>query len=253
MNATSVALVVFGCILAGALLGAILRSTLPAHHLSEESKDVVKVATGLIATLVALVLGLLIASAKTSFDTRSQEITDGAAKVVLLDRELRRLGPAADPARAVLRQGIATRLAQKWDEGRLRSLGDDPGVPSIEDVEAKLRDLVPANDSQRWLQGRALAIAAELAQTRWLLAEQAGSAIAVPFVVIVVFWLFFIFTSLGMFAPRNLTAYVAIVLCAVSVSAAVLLVLELDRPFQGLITISKEPLRVALKHLEEGR
>jgi hypothetical protein len=252
VSATSVALVVFGCVLNGALFGAFLRSKLPAHHLSEESKDVVKVATGLIATLVALVLGLLIASAKTSFDTKSQEIIDGAAKVVLLDRELRRLGPAADPVRAVLRRGIATRLGQQWDEGRLRSLGDERGLPSLEDVEAKLGDLVPANDSQRWLQGRALALAGELAQTRWLLAEQGGSSIALPFLVTVVFWLFFIFTSLGMFAPRNLTAYVAIVLCAVSVSAAVLLILELDRPFRGLITISKEPLRDALNHLEEG-
>ncbi len=253
LSASSIALMVFGCVLAGALFGAFLRSTLPAHHLSEESKDVIKVATGLIATLVALVLGLLIASAKGSFDTKSQEITISAAKAVLLDRELRRLGPAADSVRALLRQGIATRLGQQWDEGRLRSLGDAAGaVPSIQDVEVKLADFVPANDGQRWLQGRALALAADLAQTRWLLAEQAGSAIAVPFLVIVVFWLFFIFTSLGMFAPRNLTAYLAIILCGLSVSAAVLLVLELDRPFQGFITISKEPLREALKHLEEG-
>jgi len=253
VSANAVALVVFGCVLAGALLGAVLRSSLPAHHLSEESRDVIKVASGLVATLVALVLGLLIASAKNSFDMKSQEITDSAAKVVLLDRQLRSLGPAVDPVRASLRRGIATRLGQRWDEGRLRSLGDEQGAaPSIEDVEAKLRGFVPANDSQRWVHGRALGLAAELAQTRSLLSEQVGSAISVPFLVIVVFWLFFIFTTLGLFAPPNRTAYVAIVLCAVSVSAAVLLILDLDRPFEGLITISKEPLRDALRHLDAG-
>ena len=249
MSANAVALVVLGCVLAGAILGAVLRSTLPAHHLSDESRDVIKVASGLVATLVALVLGLLIASAKNSFDMKSQEITDSAAKVVLLDRQLRSLGPSVDPVRASLRQGIATRLGQRWDEGRLRSLGDETG-PSIEDVEVKLRGFVPANDSQRWLHGRAMALAAELAQTRSLLSEQVGSAISVPFLVIVVFWLFFIFTTLGLFAPPNRTAYVAILLCAVSVSAAVLLILDLDRPFEGLITISKEPLRDALGHLD---
>jgi len=249
VSANAVALVVLGCVLAGAILGAVLRSTLPAHHLSDESRDVIKVASGLVATLVALVLGLLIASAKNSFDMKSQEITDSAAKVVLLDRQLRSLGPSVDPVRASLRQGIATRLGQRWDEGRLRSLGDETG-PSIEDVEVKLRGFVPANDSQRWLHGRAMALAAELAQTRSLLSEQVGSAISVPFLVIVVFWLFFIFTTLGLFAPPNRTAYVAILLCAVSVSAAVLLILDLDRPFEGLITISKEPLRDALGHLD---
>jgi len=252
VSATSIALVVCVCVLAGALFGSLLRSMLPAHHLSDESKDVVRVATGLVATLVALVLGLLVASAKTSFDTKSQEITDSAVKVVLLDRELRRLGPAGEPVRASLRAGIAVRLSQPWDERRLRSLGDEHGpMPSLTDVEVRLRDLVPANNSERWLQSRALALTAELGQTRWLLSEQAGSAIALPFLVIVVFWLFFIFTSLGMFAPPNLTVYVAIVLCAISVSAAVLLILELDRPFEGLISISKEPLRDALRHLEE--
>ncbi|MGO9831348.1 MAG: hypothetical protein ACLPJH_14515 [Myxococcaceae bacterium] len=253
MNASAIALVVFLCVLCGALFGGLLRSALPAHHLSEESKDVIKVSTGLIATLVALVLGLLIASAKSSFDTKSEEIQTSAAKVMLLDRELRRLGPAADKARLALRRGVAFRLAQQWGEDSFRTLGQTRGgVATVDQVEDSVRDILPANDGQRWLQGRALALASDISQTRWLLMEQAAGAIAVPFLVILVFWLFVIFTSLGLFAPRNFTVYVAITLCALSVSSAVLLILELDRPFQGFITISKEPLRYALSQLEQG-
>ncbi len=249
----SIAMVVLACVMSGALFGGLLRSALPAHHLSDESKDVIKVATGLIATLVALVLGLLIASAKSSFDIKSEEIQTSAAKVVLLDRELRRMGPSADMARLALRRGVAFRLAQQWGEDSFRSLGEArDGVVTMDQVEDNIRAITSLNDGQRLLQARALGLASEISQTRWLLVEQAAGAIAFPFLVILVFWLFVIFTSLGLFAPRNFTVYGAIILCALSVSAAVLLILELDRPFQGLITISKEPLRNALSQLDRG-
>jgi hypothetical protein len=253
MSATAISLIVVGCVLTGALLGALLRPVLPRHHLSDESKDIIKIGTGLIATLVALVLGLLVASAKSSFDTKSEEIRHGAAKIILLDRELRRFGPAAGQARLVLRRAVTFRLQQPWGETTLRLLGESPPAEtaSIEDVEGRIRELSPANDNQRWLQARALQLSADLSQARWLLVEEAGSAISMPFLVVVVSWLAVIFASLGLFAPRNATVWVVIVFCAISVSTAVFLILELDRPFQGVITLSKEPLRDALAHLDQ--
>jgi hypothetical protein len=252
VSATTISVLVLVCVLAGALLGAFLRSSLPAHHLSEESKDTIKLGTGLIATLVALVLGLLVASAKGSFDTKSEEIKVGAANIILLDGQLRRIGAEADPVRLLLRKVLAARVEVPWGQQSIRALAGTPttdGV-SFEEVESQIRGLPVTSAEQRFLQARALQLGADLAQTRWLLAEQVGSTVETPFLVVVVSWLAVIFASLGLLAPRNVTVWVVIVLCALSVSAAVFLILELDQPFGGVITLSKEPLRSALHRLE---
>jgi hypothetical protein len=252
VSSLAVSVVVLVCIVTGALLGAFLRTVLPKHHLSNESKDIIKVGTGLIATLVALVLGLLVASAKNSFDTKSDEIKQASAKVILVDRDLRRYGPRAAQARIALRQVVALRVQAPLKEVPLRSLVNDAttGARSFEDVGDQIRELTPADDNQRWLQSHALQLTTEISQTRWLLVEQSGSTVSKPFVVVVVCWLVVIFASLGLFAPRNATVWVVIILCALAVSTAVLLILELDRPFEGLISLSKEPMRTALTQLE---
>jgi hypothetical protein len=252
VSATAISVVGFACILSGALLGAFLRSSLPQHHLSDESKDTIKVGTGLIATLVALVLGLLVASAKGSFDTKSEELKQGAADVIMLDRDLRRMGPPAEHARLLLRRVIAFRLQVPWGEQAIHALGEPPpaGAASMEDVDDAIRGLSLTNEDARQLQARALQLSANLTQTRWLLIEQTGSTIAMPFIVVVVSWLAVIFASFGLLAPRNVTVWVVILLCALSASAAVFLILELDRPFGGVITLSKEPLQAALNRLD---
>jgi hypothetical protein len=250
VSSLTVSVIVALCVLGGAFLGGLLRARLPQHHLSNESKDIIKVGIGLIATLVALVLGLLVASAKTSFDTKSDEIKQIAARVILLDRDLRRYGPEAGQARRALRQAVAARLETPLAKGRGTSLETMRlSNANAETFEEAVSALVPASDSQRSLKASAVQLAHDIAQTRWLIIEQTGSSIATPFVVVVVFWLTVIFTSLGLFAPRNGTVLAVIVLCAISVSTAVFLILELDRPFQGLITLSLDPLREALGYL----
>jgi hypothetical protein len=253
VSGLAVSAVVLVCVVAGALLGAFLRSVLPAHHLSDESKETVKLGIGLIATLVALVLGLMVASAKTSFDTKSDEIKQAAASIILLDRELRKYGPPAAKARMTLREVIAFRVNTPWNLASVQSLRDGTAGerPTLEDVGDLIRELSPENGNQRWLQSQALQLSTQLAHTRWLVVAQSGSTISMPFVVMVVSWLAVIFASLGLFAPRNATVWVVIILCATAVSTSVLLILELDRPFQGLITLSQEPLRNALDQLDK--
>ena len=107
----------------------------------------------------------------------------------------------------------------------------------------------PHNDVQRSLKAQLLTTVISLGQTRWLLFEQSGSSIPVPFLMILVIWLSLIFASFGLFAPPNATVVVALLLGALSVSAAIFLILELDLPFGGLVQISDEPLRKALAHL----
>ena len=250
MSALVVSFIVFACVLGGAVLGMFTRSLLPDHHVNEDSKYIFKLGIGLIATLAALVLGLLIASAKSSYDAKQDEVKQGAAKIILLDRTLRHYGPEADPARAILRRLSASKTALTWMKSDM-DVGVRPGdvSPGIEEVQEKLRVLVPASEGQRWLQTRGLELSSELAQMRGLSIDQPSGSIPAPFLVALVFWLAVIFCSFGLFAPRHLTVYAVLFACALSVSSAIFLILELDRPFEGLLAISDVSLRDAIAEL----
>jgi hypothetical protein len=241
--------IIFACIFGGSLLGMILQSVLPERHLSSETKDVVKLAMGLIGTMTALLLGLLVASAKTSYDQRRSELVQMSANFVLLDRVLAHYGPETKDARELLHGSVARLIATIWSQEKNEMVKLDPATSSAEIVYDKIQQLQPKNDAQRSIQSQALSMAISLGQTRWLLFAQSGTSISIPFLVVIVLWLTIIFASFGLFAPRNLTAVVSLLLAALSVSGAIFLVLELDRPFEGLLEISSDPLRNALNHL----
>src|SRR5258706_2839022 len=103
MSSITASLIVFACVFGGALVGVFLRSALPQQHLSAESKDIVRLGMGLVGTMAALVLGLLVASAKGSYDAQSSELTQMSANIVLLDRILAHYGPEAKQTRDMLR------------------------------------------------------------------------------------------------------------------------------------------------------
>lgn len=251
MQSVTIASIVFACVFGSALLGMLIRSVVPDHHLSADSKDVLKLAMGLIATMAALVLGLLTASAKGAFDTQSGEVEHMAANVILLDRVLARYGPETKDARDLLRQTIAFRLAQMWPEesSRPATVDSSQTTPPAEGIEGRIRALSPQTDAQRELQTRALSISGDLLQTRWLLFAQMGSPIPMPFLVVLIFWLSILFVNFGVFAPRNGTVITALLLCALAVSGSVFLILELNHPFEGLVKVSSAPVHFALAHL----
>jgi hypothetical protein len=248
MNSLAIGGIAFLCVFGGALCGLFLRTRLREHHLSAESKEVVKLGVGLIATMSALVLGLLVASAKSSFDAQSSEVTHMAGNAVLLDRVLAHYGPDAKEARATLRTAVTGILNQLWPADGSES-GQNKPTLSGEVLYEKIQNLKPEDEAKRTLQNQALKIAVDIGQTRWLLYAQKGSAVSVPFLVVVIFWLTIIFGSFGLFAPRNAVVLLTLLVCALSVAGALYLVLELDRPFEGLIQISSEPLRNALEQL----
>jgi hypothetical protein len=170
-----------------------------------------------------------------------------AANTILLDRSLAHYGPATSEIRGILKVALARMIDQVWPkngtEGALPSHG---GGDILFD---KLQELVPGSDAQRAMQSQAESIAINLGQTRLLLFAQGGTSISTPLLVVVVFWLSMLFVSFGLFAPRNATAIVTLLVAAISVAGALFLILELDRPFSGLIQISSAPLRSALSAL----
>ena len=116
-------LIIFVCVFGGALLGILLRAVLPEHHLSKETQDIVKLGMGLVGTMAALVLGLLVASAKGSYDAQSAEVTQLAANVAMLDRALALYGPETKEIRAILRNAVRRVLDQMWQHDSICAAG----------------------------------------------------------------------------------------------------------------------------------
>jgi hypothetical protein len=239
--------VVFALVFGSALLAMLVHIALPEHHLSSDSKDVVKLGVALIATMSALVLGLLVASAKSSFDTRSNQLVQVSADIILLDRVLARYGPETKEARSLLQRSVAATVERFWPAEGDKPIAIDPGV--VEALYDKIEALSPQSDAQRTLRSQAETMALDVGRIRVLLFEHLGTSIPLPFLVVLVFWLCIIFASFGLFAPRNATVLAVLCVCALSVSAAIFLILELDRSFEGLLQVSGAPLRTALVQL----
>jgi hypothetical protein len=244
----SMALIAFACIFGGTFLGMILRRRLPGHHLSGDTKDIVRLGAGLIGTIAALVLGLLIASANGTFETQRTQVKQLTVNIVLLDRILALYGPEADSARSALRSGVATLADRIWrenssDSTKAETFEETPGAHSFYD---EILRLSPQNEAQRALKARALDATTDVAKTRLLLFAKAGGPLPMPFLLVLVSWLTIIFASFSLFAESNATVIVSLCIFALSASASIFLILELSQPFAGLMRISDQALRHAL-------
>ena len=246
---TARSLIVFACVFGGALVGFLLRGKLPAHHLGSNqgcryARDGTAGDDGRLGAQPPDRLGR-----RSSYDAQSNEMTRLAANVVVLDRVLANDGPQSKGARDVLRRVVIRVLDQMWPKTGRGSATLDLGPTGIEGLYHDIQALSPQTEAQRALRADALQISIDLGRTRALLSTQAGSTIPLPFLVIMTFWLTVIFASFALFAPGNATVLTMLFVCALSVSGAVFLLLELDRPFHGFVQVSSTPLESALAYL----
>ena len=251
LSSQTVFLISTGCVFGGALLGLLLSGLLPAEHLRDNSRATVKVVTGMIATLAALVLGLLISSANDLFDSVDTAITQSAAKIILLDRAMANYGPETKSARDQLRGTVVEGMEMFWPEDQAKGAGLEGFERSsgMEALQTKIRELNPATDLQRQLRSEAEKLSGEMLEARWLLIAQAQHTMPTTFSVVLLFWLTILHLSFGLLAPRNATAITMLLVSALSVSGALLLILEMNRPLDGIIKVSNAPLHKALEHL----
>ena len=252
MAPLAISMLAFALALVGILLGSVMQRMLPAGHLSSDAKEVVKLSMGVVATLAALVLALLIASAKSTYDARQSEINQITAYVILLDNLLAKYGEGAQAARASLRQAIPPVVDRIWREGQSAALRSAPFKASAEGeaLYQRVQELQPSNDIQRGLKERIIQTTTDLAQARFLLFSHLGSSIPLPFLAVLLLWMIILLAGFSLMAPANATTLASLVICALSVSAAIFLILELDQPFTGLMAIPSESLRNALTPLE---
>ena len=246
MNSTLIAVIVFVFVFGGALAGVAVR--VPTLHQDADTRDVVKLVMGLVATIVALVLSLLIASAHSSYDRQESEVQQLGVQIVQLDGLFAHYGPEANDARAQLRRMVEAELARLWpDAGAARAAvhASQNYVPT-EDLFDTVARLTPKTEAQRSAQARALQLMTTAGTTIRLLYEQAGGALSWPFFVVLVFWLVVLFVGFGLYARRNATVIAALFVGALTVAGAIFLILEMNRPYSGLMQISSAPIGDAL-------
>ena len=246
MSSLAISVIVFACVFGGAVLGLFLRAVLPQDRL-RDSENAVKLGMGLVTTMSALVLGLLVTSARVFYETQNDQVTEMSATVIVLDRVLAAYGSETKEARDMLHDSIVRSLDQVWP--RERTGASEVRPPTGEALLNKIQALSPKDDRQRWLLAQALSLSIGLAQTRWLMYQQTTTSVSKPMVAFLVFWLSMIFLSFGLYAPPNGIVTIAFFVAGLSVSGAIFLILDMYAPYRGLIGISSAPLRVALSHL----
>jgi len=254
MFALTVSGSVFACTIVAALFGLFLQARLPPDHLNRESKETVYTVLLILGTLVAIVLGLLVASAKQSLESKIDQLRHMAAKTVQLDRTLAEYGSETRETRDLLRTIVESRIRELW-QGKGVSEKEVQAKLSqsrgIETIQRQLLNLAPQNDAQRWFRTTALDITNDIAETRWLTLLNTTATIPLPFIVVLTFWLAAIFGSLGVFAPRNGNVMVTLAICALSVASAVFLIIEMDEPFAGFIRVPATVAETALDQLNK--
>jgi hypothetical protein len=254
VNAFPISLVVFVCILGAFGFGFVVNARLPPHHLNADSKESLKQIVGMLSTMTALVLGLMVSSAKDSFDAKGSGIAEVATDIILLDRTMASYGRESTAARGLLKEGSEKSIAALWTkQGFQRSSLDrlDGGGAELAGVQTRLRALIPQNEMQREVQARAVSISADLARALWLIQFRKAGSLPAPFLGILISWLCIIFAGMGMVAPRNATVLAAAIAASFALAAGVFLIEELDTPHGGVIRISDTPLRIAIQQLGE--
>jgi hypothetical protein len=263
MSELKSSIIVFVLLLGGTGLGTLLRPLLPQEHRRHETLQLVQLVIGMLVTFAALVLGLLTASAKTSFDTVTSDLRTYAAQLIQLDTRLREYGESAEPPRLALRAYTAAAIASTWPREARPPGNYYPIVAQVDPSKLESTELGELLNSV----GRSInsltphdhfhvVLAADLEEhfmrvtdTRWRLIEEAHGSISGPFFTMLALWLVLIFVSFGLIAPRGPLAGVTILLGAVSISSAVFLIVCLNTPFEGIIAIPSDSMREALAHM----
>ena len=253
MSPLAVASIVLGCSFGASIVGMVLHVKLPDRHLDPDSRDVVKLVMSLIATVAALVLSLLIASAHTSFELQSSELKGLSAEVILLDRALEYYGTDAKQLRDQLRDDVRQTHDLIWSPGGARPeyLDSREIRKSARAFAVQLHNLSPKTDTERTMQSRAMQAAESIERSRLLMFEQLGGTIAWPFLTVLIFWISMLFLGFGLFARFNATVTMAMLVGALSVAGAIFLMLELSEPYRGIMRISDEPLRNAMNQIDQ--
>jgi hypothetical protein len=245
----------FLCPLLGAGIGSAARRRLPEHHLSRDTIDVIKLAMGLMATVVALTLGLLISSAHSHHAMIEGEYKKIMGSILHLDQYLEAYGPETRAIRTHLRHVAARTFKERWPDEDFGPLGppSEGGPNRFIDGQRMLVELQPANEAQRWFRTQALSLSVELANLSWLVVSQErATEPLLPIFVLIFLSAIAIFGGFSLYAPPNATLFAMLVLPALAIAGATFLVVELNRPFNGLLQIPSRGAHALMQALAQS-
>jgi hypothetical protein len=248
--AVIIALSSFGLIFVSIGGGLFLRYKLPDSHLSGDSKEVIRLATALIGTMAAVVVALLFASTRSTYEATNSQVARLTAGVVELDQLLKEYGGAESLVlRRALRSDVGSMVSAIWREDAPVSGELLRPVTQEETVLYKLRQLEPKTPVQTSIKARALVVSNDIEQTRLTLLSQPPDSLSRPFIAVLVLWLCFIFASFSMSSKANATLVTVLLICGFTAATAIYLILELGQPFDGLLQLSNKALRHVLPPL----
>jgi prepilin signal peptidase PulO-like enzyme (type II secretory pathway) len=243
--------IVLALILLSAALGSHVRASLADHHFSEDSLAAMRIAVGLVATLSALVLSLLISSGKSSLDLVNTALQHNSVAMIQLDRTLSQFGPSAESLRVDIKNDYARWISFLFSNktGTTAETASRGILQSTYDIQGRIFALQTLGPSQEKLRDHAMELWDNIFAGRWLALEHRRGSIPTPLIAVLVGWLTVIFGIFGFSAPRNWSMCVVFLLCALSATTAVFVVIDLDTPFQGMVNVSKTPMLDALKFI----
>jgi Protein of unknown function (DUF4239) len=253
MHSFAVSSLIFAIVFGGAIAGMFLRRALPEEHFGTDAKETVRLAIGLIGTMTGLVLGMLVSSSKTYYDGQKNVVAQMSSQVILLNTLLVEYGPEAKPIRREAHQFVEDAVDRIWpkEESRLFELRP---TNNGDKVRAELDSLVPKDERQAALRAQIEAVVRDARNTYWLMfLESEQTSLATPLLVVVTAWLVTIFVSFGIFAPKNPTVMVTLLVCAIAVSGAIFIIMEMYAPFSGILKISPVAVRDALSQMGKDR
>jgi hypothetical protein len=266
LNSPWIAVVALILFVVASLLGIVVRRRLPERHTNRETIELLQVTVTMLVTFAAIVLGLLITSAKASFDNADAQFRNYSIALVQFDTALRDYGAGADAARQLLQSYTAAAIASTWDTEKPPAGNYYPrklpiqssdlnqesaflgGMLNRVNREARALPVTTPQQKRDWLECQDEM--QHVLTQRWALISALQAQLSVPFVVMLVFWLMIIFLCFGLSAPFNLLGGVVILLSAISLASALFVVIDLNTLFDtGFFTISSQSMRDALAHM----
>jgi hypothetical protein len=249
MHSLAMSALVFALIFISALIGMAIRRAAPDDHFSPEAKDTVRLAIGLVVTMTGLVLGMLVSSAKTFYDSEKNQVAEMSSQIILLDNLLSTYGPETKQTRIEAREFVEDAVNRIWPKNESQTYQLRP-QNNDQNLYKQLELLVPKNDAQAFAKTQLMSSTISLKRTYWLMYLQSEQT-SMPFALLAVVtsWLMAIFVSFGVFAPRNSTVILTLVVCALAVSAAVFIIMSMYLPFSGILKISPVAVRDALSQM----
>jgi hypothetical protein len=229
----------------GAALGGLFGAPMRTGRSQEDTNTTVTLVANVFVVMTSLVLGLMMNSAKNTLETENRNVHALATDLILLDRTMKVLGPQADEARQHLVEYVETSLRE---DSILE--GDPAAEVFLDAVGASLRAMRVLGDQQVSLWSDSQLLYRQVVQQRWVVVDQSGGTIPTPLIVMLIVWLTAIFASFGYQAPRNRVVTSSFFVAALLLSAALYLILDMDKPISGLAKTSNVPFQRALAQFQ---